>query len=103
MNVNVYSGEKYQRMADGIIATINKEISERIVAIHPLNYCKAEVIETEHYYALRSYNTIIAYVTKTGGMCYDVLRYVYGYTATSAQHFSKFCKKYGCEYVIRIK
>ena len=45
-------------------------------------------------FVLRSYNTIVAYVDENG-MKYDFLRYVYGYTATSAQHIRKFFEDYG--------
>lgn len=47
----------------------------------------------DKYIILQSYNTIIAFIYD--GVCYDFLRLVYGYTATSAQHISKFMKKYG--------
>ena len=58
--------------------------------------CTAEVCETESYYVLRSYNTIVAVIRKTNFQCYDALRMVYGYTATSSQHISKFNRDYGC-------
>lgn len=54
-----------------------------------LRSCTASVIETPHYWILISYNTIIAVTSKDTGVCYDVLRVVYGYTATSAQHIAK--------------
>ena len=60
-----------------------------------LRYCSAEVAETENYYVLRSYNTLIGFINKREDKCFDVLRKVYGYTATSAQHISKFDKDYG--------
>lgn len=47
-------------------------------------------------YAVQSYNTIVAYihVSKQGDYLFvdDVLRAVYGYTATSAQHIDKAIK-----------
>ena len=68
------------------------------IDVRPLRSCKAEVL---HYntqegdvYLLKSYNTIVAYVDENG-MKYDFLRYVYGYTATSAQHIRKFFEDYG--------
>lgn len=66
-----------------------------------LRSCKAEVIETEHYYLLRSYNTFVACIHKNLDVLVDVLRTEYGYTATSAQHIAKFnhdyCRGYwGC-------
>lgn len=50
---------------------------------------------TGRYYILQSYRTIVAVIDRTTDTCIDVLRYVYGYTATSAQHISKFAHDYG--------
>lgn len=55
-----------------------------------LDSCTAWVYENDKYYVLQSYNTIIAFIDKTTHTLYDVLRYVYGYTATSGKHISKF-------------
>ena len=63
--------------------------------IEQLNHCQATVFETEKYLLLRSYQTIVAAIDKSTGICYDWLRLVYGYTATSAQHIRKFADKYG--------
>ena len=68
-----------------------------------LRYCSAYVYDTGNYYVLQSYNTIIAIIDKNTDTLYDFLRYVYGFTSTSAQHISKFekdyCKgKWNCEY-----
>ena len=67
-----------------------------------LRSCSAEVapiIDCETgellYYVLRSYRTIVAAIDVSTDTLYDFLRYVYGYTATSAQHISKFSKDYG--------
>ena len=67
-----------------------------------LRSCSAEVApvmdaETGEllYYVLRSYNTVVAAIDVSNDTLYDFLRYVYGYTATSAQHISKFSKDYG--------
>lgn len=59
-----------------------------------LRSCSAAVYETPNYYCLRSYNTVVACIDKLTGACYDVLRHVYGYTATSSKHISKFI----CDY-----
>ena len=59
-----------------------------------LRTCKAVVVETENYYILQSYRKTVAVIDKRTDTLYDVLRYVYGYTATSAQHISKFEKDY---------
>lgn len=67
-----------------------------------LRSCSAEVApiidyETGEllYYALRSYNTVVAAIDVRTDTLYDFLRYVYGYTATSAQHIAKFDRDYG--------
>ena len=67
-----------------------------------LRSCSAEVapvIDSETgellYYVLRSYRTIVAAIDVSNDTLYDFLRYVYGYTSTSAQHISKFSKDYG--------
>lgn len=65
-----------------------------IISRKPLRTCSATVIETNNYYLLRSYNTYIAAIEKKTDILSDVLRIVYGYTATSAQHISKFEKDY---------
>lgn len=59
-----------------------------------LRSCSAEVLETENYFLLRSYNTIVGVMNKRTRELIDVLRFVYGYTATSAQHISKFGQDY---------
>lgn len=59
-----------------------------------LRTCTAWVYETSRYWILKSYNTIVAVISKDTGICYDVLRIVYGYTATSAQHIAKFAHDY---------
>lgn len=56
-----------------------------------LDYCTAETFNVGYRYtALRSYNTIVAFYDHETDILYDVLRYVYGYTATSAKHIAKF-------------
>lgn len=60
-----------------------------------LRYCSAEVIETDNFYLLRSYHTLIACICKSNDTCYDALRHEYGYTPTSAGHIAKFRHDYG--------
>ena len=67
-----------------------------------LRSCSAEVapiIDSETgellYYVLRSYRTIVAIIDTQTDTLVDFLRYVYGYTATSAQHIAKFGQDYG--------
>ena len=52
--------------------------------------CTATVYNTDHFYILKSYDTFIACIEKRTDTLYDALRVVYGYTATSAKHISKF-------------
>lgn len=68
-----------------------------------LRTCNARVYETDNYYFLESYNTFVAFIDKSTDTIYDVLRWVYGYTSTSAQHIAKFrhdygAGKWGCEH-----
>lgn len=62
-------------------------------SVKPLRSCSATVYNVQGVKILRSYDTIVAAIYD--GVCYDFLRYAYGYTPTSAQHISKFCKDYG--------
>ena len=71
-----------------------------------LRSCSAEVAKVGDWYILRSYNTIVAIIDTRTDTLIDFLRYVYGYTATSAQHIAKFDKdygrgKWGCANVLR--
>lgn len=54
--------------------------------------CNAEIWEYKGFLALVSYRTPIAVYAPDNATLYDCLRIVYGYTATSAQHISKFSK-----------
>lgn len=47
------------------------------------------------YHVLTSYNTVVAIIDVQTDTLYDFLRYVYGYSATSAQHIAKFGQDYG--------
>ena len=60
-----------------------------------LRSCRANVATFSDYTILISYNTLVAFIKD--GILYDVLRYVYGYTSTSAQHIAKFAKDYGAK------
>ena len=68
--------------------------------------CNAYVKRYEDFDVLVSYKTQIAIIDKKTDTIYDFLRYVYGYTATSAQHIAKFSReygygKYGCAKMLR--
>ena len=60
-----------------------------------LRSCQACVYETENFFVLKSYDTIVAFIDKNTSQKFDVLRKVYGYTSTSAQHIAKFFQDYG--------
>lgn len=69
---------------------------------HRLRSCSAEVYDLVNtntgevlYHVLKSYNTIVAFIDVRTDTLYDVLRLVYGYTSTSAQHIAKFSHDYG--------
>lgn len=55
-----------------------------------LDYCQAWTQDFEGFTLLWSYNTAVAVYDKSTDTLYDVLRAVYGYTATSAKHIAKF-------------
>lgn len=77
----------------GEISAINADGEQRFVAsLRSYNAC---VWETEHFYILQSYATMVAAIDKESGVMFDFLRYVYGYTTTSAQHIAKFAADYG--------
>lgn len=76
-----------------VIDAVNNS-NESEWSVKRLRSCNAVVINTPSYYILKSYNTIVAVIDKETDTLYDFLRYVYGYTATSAQHISKFEKDY---------
>ena len=73
------------------------------LTIKRLRNCNAKVAEFDNYYVLTSYRTKIALIDKDTNTCYDWLRYIYGYTATSAQHIAKFCDDYGATEIVRYK
>ena len=60
-----------------------------------LRSCSAEVAKVGNWYVLRSYHTIVAIIDTQTDTLIDFLRYVYGYTSTSAQHIAKFSQDYG--------
>ena len=70
--------------------------------------CNAEIWECMGILVLVSYGTPIALFTIDDGSFYDCLRVVYGYTATSSKHISKFQKwlaenNYPVQYSVRFK
>ena len=77
----------------GEISAINADGKPHYVT--RLRTCNACVWETKHFYLLQSYSTIVAAIDKGNNIMFDFLRYVYGYTATTAQHIAKFANDYG--------
>ena len=75
------------------IEKIGADLEYGVQATRQLRRCNADVLFTNNYYVLKSYSTIVAAIDACGNV-YDFLRYVYGYTATSAQHIAKFRNDY---------
>lgn len=73
----------------------NLDMHERDIEWERLRTCSAYVCKLKRFYILKSYSTIVAVIDTEDDICYDFLRKVYGYTATSAQHISKFQHDYG--------
>lgn len=89
-NINTVCLREFNRAFDEAIdnAKRGKENKKR------LRTCTAWVYETENYFLLKSYSTYIACIDKHDLVLYDVLRYEYEYTNTSAKHISKLCNDY---------
>ena len=83
--------QKAERIFDN---AMNEYYNGKPINSKRLRTCSAIVYETKNYYLLESYRTFIAAIEKRTDTLTDVLRIVYGYTATSAQHISKFEKDY---------
>lgn len=78
-----------------IINAIVKDIFDNLPSVFGvtpirLYTCSAWIYYIGRYTILKSYSTIIAVYDGEQDILYDGLRYVYGYTATSAQHIAKF-------------
>ena len=80
-------------------ALVGMELWDKAVVVvsrERLNYCNAFILELDNdCLALSSYGTLVAVFDKKTGFFYDVLRYTYGYTSTSARHIAKFRSKLG--------
>lgn len=86
-----------QRRINAVVAEAMRDARgemNAVVRTSRLRSCSALVYETPSFYILQSYRTIIAVIDKASGRLFDGLRTVYGYTATSAQHVSKFAHDY---------
>ena len=89
--------KELQKIENGIvlqeIEKINADLMNGVQSVSRLRSCSACVLATGNYYLLKSYRTIVAAIDADGNV-YDFLRYVYGYTSTSAQHIAKFRNDY---------
>lgn len=88
---------KIDDVLENLHATIFVEYLAQHRCIGRLRSCQATVYETKNHYVLKSYATVVAAINKSDGKAYDFLRLVYGYTATSAQHISKFFHDFGAK------
>lgn len=101
---------KYEQKCANLDATIHHDefrdilhmVSTSLQNVQPLRSCSAKTFDLVDdttgvvlYHVLRSYDTIVAFVDTRTNTMYDVLRLVYGYTSTSAQHIAKF-HRYCC-------
>ena len=85
--INDYVLKNYSKMMEGF--------RENWYSSVRLRSCQACVYETENFFVLKSYDTIVAFIDKNTQQKFDILRYVYGYTSTSAKHIAKFFSDYG--------
>lgn len=82
------------------LTEVDNTKKEGLIRWLPLYSCKARYFYTRgHHVVLQSYYTVVASVDTETGECYDFSRYVYGYTATTAQHIRKFAYKMGASVV----
>lgn len=92
---------KQQIINNAIHLALNKYEAQNggMVKVGQLRSCKATVYENERYIVLISYTTTVAFIDKQERAAYDILRLIYGYTSTSAQHIAKFFNDYarGCD------
>ena len=86
--------EEIKKMNEKVVDAYSQMINEEMHYLGRLRTCNARVYESEHYYILESYRTIVAFLDKRTDTIYDILRLVYGYTSTSAQHIVKFSHDY---------
>lgn len=92
--------EKQQIINTAVHLALNEfeNQNDGLVKVGRLRTCNATVYENERYIVLISYTTTVAFIDKREHRAYDILRLVYGYTATSAQHIAKFFSDYARGY-----
>lgn len=96
--------ENINRCCMDCLEEVNAELAtgKGWLSVKRLRTCSAQVYETEHFFILQSYHTLgVAIIRKSTNQCYDILRYLYGYTATSAHHISKFIHDYGDSLLVK--
>ena len=90
-----------QQIINNAIKLAMKEFKNQnngLVKVGRLRTCNATVHENERYIVLYSYKTPVAFIDKQEQKAYDILRLIYKYTSTSAQHIAKFFNDYACGY-----
>lgn len=61
---------------------------------HKLRTCQAIVYETDNFYILQSFETLVAIIDKRDNVTIDMLRHVYHFTQRSAGQIAKFVHDY---------
>ena len=97
--INSICCEIWHNACEELLSTYDSSSNDYLPYLNENNWkrlrsCQAYVLETENYYFLKSYNTIVAVIEKSTDTLIDMLRREYGFTRTSAQHISKFCHDY---------
>lgn len=91
-NVNVVAWEQYVQDTRRYDTPDNRD---RLYSCKAYTYSIPIIADGVYHGSARvlvSYTTPVALLFD--GYCFDFLRYVYGYTLTSAQHIAKACRKY---------
>jgi len=89
-----------QRKENEIVKSFYEEFEKKyrgkylLAKSNQLRSCQAYVYHFENFEILKSYNTVIAIYDRANNKTYDFLRYVYGFTMTSAHQISKFISDY---------
>lgn len=80
--------------AFAVFCEAKKACNPEFVTLTRFRKSNAYVSRIGKWLVLTSYSTIVAIIDIQTGVLYDFLRLVYGYTATSAKHISKFAHDY---------
>lgn len=93
INDNVLAWEQYVQGTRHYDTSDNRD---RLYSCKAYTYSIPIIDSDDVYYG--SARVLVSYTTPVAllfdGYCFDFLRYAYGYTATSAQHIAKACRKY---------